>query len=90
MVQHYNSYARVWLCVALTRNVENLYEIRVVSGFLSLVRKAKSVKDSFGAKESFPPPRLAWERKNSYTYLLVLFRGARILSLCERRVTRDS
>ena len=65
MVQHYNSYARVWLYVARTRNARKSLGNSMVSGFLSLVRNAKSVKDSFGAKESFPPPRLAWERKNS-------------------------
>ncbi len=37
----------------------------MVSGFLSLVRNAKSVKDSFGAKESFPLQTVTWERKNS-------------------------
>ena len=37
----------------------------MVSGFLSLVRNAKSVKDSFGAKESLTLLTLTWERKNS-------------------------
>src|ERR1043165_1886240 len=36
-----------------------------VSGFLSLVRNAKSGKDSFGAKESFPLLTPTRERKNS-------------------------
>ena len=37
----------------------------MVSGFLSLVRNDKSVKDSFGAKESFPLQTVTWVRKNS-------------------------
>jgi hypothetical protein len=37
----------------------------MVSGFLSLVRNAKSVKDSFGAKESLTLQTVTWGRKNS-------------------------
>ena len=62
----------------------------MVSGFLSLVRNAKGVKDFFGAKESFPLQTVTWGERILYTFLIVLFLGARILSPCERRVTAHS
>ena len=47
----------------------------MVSGFLSLVRNAKSGKDSFGAKESFPPRTVTWGRKNSLHLLNCIVSG---------------
>ena len=50
-----------WSVLGISKTLGN----SKVSGFLSLVRNAKSGKDSFGAKESFPLLTLMWERKNS-------------------------
>jgi hypothetical protein len=61
-----------------------------VSGFLSLVRNAKSGKDSFGAKESFPLLGVSWERKNSLHLPNCIVLGRKNSFALRGRVTRDN